>query len=114
MIDDVVYHFGLKQGIEKGILKQVKILDFGEVRSEVFIEEVLGTFWSEYKENRLEGRLPKMAFYAPNIDNLQNELKPRIERVLAKMNIPLDKVLEYHTEAEGNREDFRTLDTIDS
>ena len=114
MIDDVVYHFGLKQGIEKGILKQVKILDFGEVRSEVFIEEVLGTFWSEYRENRLEGRLPKMAFYAPNIDNLQNELKPRIERVLAKLNIPLDKVLEYHTEAEGNREDFRTLDTIDS
>ncbi len=114
MIDDVVYHFGLKQGIEKGILKQVKILDFGEVRSEVFIEEVLGTFWSEYGENRLEGRLPKMAFYAPSIDNLRTELKPRIERVLAEMNIPLDKVLEYHTEAEGNKDEFRMLDTIDS
>ncbi len=114
MIDDVVYHFGLKQGIEKGILKQVKILDFGEVRSNVFIEEVLSTFWSEYGEKRLEGRLPKMAFYAPNIENLRNELKPRIERVLAEMNIPLDKVLEYHTEAEDNKEDFQLLDTIDS
>lgn len=114
MIDDVVYHFGLKQGIEKGILKQVKILDFGEVRSEVFIEEVLSTFWSEYGETRLEGRLPKMAFYAPSIDNLRNELKPRIERVLAEMNIPLDKVLEYHTEAEANKDEFRMLDTIDS
>lgn len=114
MIDDVVYHFGLKQGIEKGILKQVKILDFGEVRSEVFIEEVLGTFWSEYGENHLEGRLPKLAFYAPSIDNLRNELKPRLERVLAQMNISLDKVLEYHTEAEDNKEEFRMLDTIDS
>jgi hypothetical protein len=114
MIDDVVYHFGLKQGIEKGILKKVKILDFGDVRSEVFLEEVLETFWSEYKENRLEGRLPKMAFYAPNIDNLRNELKPRIEKVLAKMNIPIDKVLEYHTEAEDNKEEFQLLDTIDS
>lgn len=114
MIDDVVYHFGLKQGIEKGILKQVKILDFGEVRSNVFIEEVLSTFWSEYGENRLEGRLPKMAFYAPNIENLRNELKPRIERVLAEMNIPIDKVLEYHTEAEDSRDEFRMLDTIDS
>lgn len=114
MIDDVVYHFGLKQGIEKGILKQVKILDFGEVRSNVFIEEVLSTFWSEYGENRLEGRLPKMAFYAPNIDNLRNELKPRIERVLAEMNIPIDKVLEYHTEAEDSKDEFRMLDTIDS
>lgn len=114
MIDDVVYHFGLKQGIEKGILKQVKILDFGEVRSQVFIEEVLGTFWSEYGENRLEGRLPKMAFYAPNIHNLQSELKPRIEKVLTQMNIPIDKVLEYHTEAEDGKEDFKMLDTIDS
>lgn len=114
MIDDVVYHFGLKQGIEKGILKQVKILDFGEVRSKVFIEEVLNTFWSEYGEKRLEGRLPKMAFYAPNIDNLRNELKPRIERVLTQMNVPIDKVLEYHTEAEDGKEEFRSLDTIDS
>ncbi len=114
MIDDVVYHFGLKQGIEKGILKQVKILDFGEVRSNVFIEEVLSTFWSEYAENRLEGRLPKMAFYAPNIENLRTELKPRIERVLAEMNIPIDKVLEYHTEAEDSKDEFRALDTIDS
>lgn len=114
MIDDVVYHFGLKQGIEKGILKQVKILDFGEVRSNVFIEEVLSTFWSEYGENRLEGRLPKMAFYAPSIDNLRNELKPRIERVLAEMNIPIDKILEYHTEAEDGKDEFRMLDTIDS
>lgn len=114
MIDDVVYHFGLKQGIEKGILKQVKILDFGEVRSEIFIEEVLSTFWSEYGENRLEGRLPKMAFYAPNIENLRNELKPRIEKILTNLSIPIDKVLEYHTEAEDNKEDFRTLDTIES
>lgn len=114
MIDDVVYHFGLKEGIEKGILKQVKILDFGEVRSEVFIEEVLGTFWSEYGERRLEGRLPKIAFYAPSIDNLQNELNPRIEKVLTQMNIPIDKVLQYHIEAEDNKEEFRFLDTIDS
>lgn len=114
MIDDVVYHFGLKQGIEKGILKQVKILDFGEVRSNVFIEEVLSTFWSEYGENRLEGRLPKMAFYAPNIENLRHELKPRIERVLTDMNIPIDKVLEYHTEAEDGKDEFRMLDTTDS
>jgi hypothetical protein len=62
----------------------------------------------------LEGRLPKIAFYAPSIENLQSELKPRIERVLAEMGIPLDKVLEYHTEAEDNKEEFRLLDTIDS
>ena len=62
MIADVVYHFGLKQGIEKGILKKVKIFDYGVVRSQKFIEEVVDVFISEYGTRRLEGRLPKIAF----------------------------------------------------
>jgi len=44
MIADVVYHFGLKEGIERGILKQVRILDYGNVKSEQFVEEVIDTF----------------------------------------------------------------------
>src|SRR3989338_3844640 len=114
MIADVVYHFGLKQGIEKGILKQVRILDYGNVRSDKFIEEVVDTFWNEYGERRLEGRLPKIAFYAAGISDLQNELKPKLERILASRNIPIDRVLEYHTEAEENRDDFLKLDTAES
>lgn len=114
MIADVVYHFGLKQGIEKGILKQVRILDYGNVRSEKFLEEVIDTFVNEYDSKRLEGRLPKIAFYAASISDLQNELKPKLERVLANKGIQLDTILEYHTEAEDNRDDFLKLDTSES
>lgn len=115
MIDDVVYHFGLKQGIEKGILKQVNILDFGTVKSEAFISEVVDKFWSEYGGNkRLEGRLPKIAFYAPSISNLREELKPRLEKALVARGFNLDVVLEYHTEAEENRDEFLMLDTAES
>ncbi|MFZ2556175.1 MAG: DEAD/DEAH box helicase family protein [Minisyncoccia bacterium] len=114
MIADVVYHFGLKAGIEQGILKQVRILDYGTVRSEQFLEDVIGTFVDEYGTRRLEGRLPKMAFYAASIDDLKNDLRPKLERILARKDIPLHTVLEYHTEAEENRDVFLKLDTGES
>jgi type III restriction enzyme len=114
MISDVVYHFGLKQGIEKGILKKVNILDYGVVRSQKFIEEVVDVFATEYGTKRLEGRLPKIAFYASNIKDLREDLKPKLERVLAERGISPDTILEYHTEAEDNADDFKQLDTAES
>ncbi len=114
MIADVVYHFGLKQGIEKGILKKVKIFDYGVVRSQKFIEEVVDVFVSEYGTRRLEGRLPKIAFYASSIADLQNDLKPKLERILAERGVSTDTILEYHTEAEENADTFKTLDTAES
>ncbi len=119
MIADVVYHFGLKAGIERGILKQVRILDYGNVRSEKFVEEVVETFLNEYGEKRLEGRLPKIAFYAASIADLRGDgrtqgLKQIIEKIIASKGISPNKVLEYHTEAEENKEEFQKLDTADS
>ncbi len=111
MIADVVYHFGLKEGIEKGILKQVRFLGYSNVKTEGFIEDVVGKFWDEYKENRLEGKLPKIAFYASSIEDLQTELRPKLEAVLGKLKIPQDKILEYHTEAEKSKDEFLILDT---
>ncbi|NLJ05389.1 MAG: DEAD/DEAH box helicase family protein [Exilispira sp.] len=114
MISDVVYHFGLKQGVEKGILKQIRFFEYGNVRTEGFIEDVIDKFWNEYGENRLEGKLPKIAFYSANIEDLQSELRPLIEKILIQKNISTEKVLEYHTKAEASKEEFRVLDTDDS
>lgn len=114
MVADVVYHFGLKQGIEKGILKQVRFFEYSKVNTEKFIEDVIDKFWSEYGENRLEGRLPKIAFYSASIDNLQKDLRPKLEKILVKRKIAIDKILEYHTEAEQNKDEFIIVDTIDS
>lgn len=114
MIADVVYHFGLKAGIEQGILKKPDFTNYGNVRSQKFLEEVIDTFASKYAERRLEGRLPKIAFYAASIDDLRHDLKPKLERILAERNIPLDAVLEYHTKAEESGDEFRKLDTSES
>ncbi|OGY54550.1 MAG: hypothetical protein A2912_04850 [Candidatus Buchananbacteria bacterium RIFCSPLOWO2_01_FULL_40_23b] len=114
MIADVVYHFGLKQGIEKGILKQVRFFEYSQVKSNKFIKDVVDKFWGEYGEKRIDGRLPKIAFYSASIGDLQKELRPKLERVLAERGIASDKVLEYHTEAEESKEEFLNCDTIDS
>lgn len=114
MISDVVYHFGLKEGIEKGILKQVRFLGYSNVKTESFIEDVISKFWSEYKENRLEGKLPKIAFYSSNIEDLRTELRPKLEAILGKLKISQNKILEYHTEAEKSKDEFLKLDTDNS
>lgn len=114
MISDVVYHIGLKQGIEKGILKQVRFFEYGNVKSDEFIEDVITKFWSEYGENRLEDKLPKIAFYASNINDLQQELRPKLESVLSKLKLSASKILEFHTEAEESKEEFLLLDTPSS
>src|SRR3989338_6973637 len=114
MIADVVYHFGLKQGIEKGILKQVRFFEYSQVKSNKFIKDVVDKFWGEYGEKRIDGRLPKIAFYSASIGDLQKELRPKLEVILANSGISLDKVLEYHTEAEENKEEFLNCDTIES
>jgi hypothetical protein len=94
-------------------------LDYGNVREEKFVEEVVETFLNEYGEKRLEGRLPKIAFYAASIADLRGNgrtqgLKQIVEKILARKGIALDKVLEYHTEAEENKDEFQKLDTAES
>ncbi|MCA9308221.1 DEAD/DEAH box helicase family protein [candidate division WWE3 bacterium] len=114
MINDVVYHFGLKQGIEHGILKEVRFFEYENIKSEQFIEQVVSNFVENYGENRLEGKLPKIAIYASNIKDLQQDLRPALEKVLLNKGINTDKILEYHTEAEQYREEFLVLDTPQS
>ncbi len=114
MMPDTVYHFGLKQGIEKGILKKVSFYKYDNVKDEAFVADVLESFWKQYGEKRLEGKLPKIAFYASAIADIQENLRPLIEKTLRKMKISTDKVLEYHTEAEASKEEFLKLDTAES
>jgi hypothetical protein len=114
MIADVVYHYGLKQGIEQGILKQVRFSEYSNVKTDTFIEDVVDIFWNEYGEKRLENRLPKIAFYSASIEDLQTDLKPKLERILNSKGISINKVLEYHTEAEDSKDEFLMLDTADS
>lgn len=113
-IKDVVYYYGLKQGTEDGILKQVTFIDYENVKSDVFINEVIEEFLKKYSGIKLEGKVPKIAFYASSIDELTNVLKPALEKILLKKKISINTVLEYHTKAEKNKDEFLKLDTNES
>jgi len=72
----------------------------------------------EFWQQRYEGMLPKIAFFASTIDELQNELRPAVEKVILKHNISVGTILvnvgdEKLTTNDDIRE-FNRLDSTDS
>lgn len=80
---DVVVWYGLRQGIEDGILKEVA----GNIRSYAFqpgqademVADVVTDFLGEYGGHTIaDGSPAKLAIYFPNVDDL-HELRPHVE-----------------------------------
>tara|TARA_B100000745_G_scaffold58094_2_gene34448 strand:+ start:7548 stop:10121 length:2574 start_codon:yes stop_codon:yes gene_type:complete len=119
MIPDTVYYYGLKEGIEHGILKQVDVKGYGNVRSQEFVDEVVDAFVDEYDGKRVEGKLLKIAFYAPNTTDAFDELSDNLDRALRRHNIPLSRKLLFHSNLKNGeykqaRHEFENLDTPES
>lgn len=118
VLPEVVYAFGLKESIDKGFLKKVRINGYTNTRTNEFVEIAITDFFKHNFNQRHEGMLPKMAFFAATIDELQKELRPAIEEALAKQNIPSSSILvnvgdEKLTSNDDIRE-FNRLDTPES
>lgn len=120
LLPEVVYAYGLKDAIDNKYLKKVKIHGFENVRSnaKVFVRTAITEFWNEHKDKRYEEMLPKMAFFAASIDELQNELKPLVEEVLSELEIPLNKILvnvgDPKITTNDDLREFKNLDTPNS
>jgi type III restriction enzyme len=94
VLPEVVYAFGLQEAINKEYLKKVNIHGYTNPRSAEFIDLVIDDFWKQHGDGtRHEGMLPKLAFFASKVDELQNELRPAVEAALAKRGIPTSKIL---------------------
>lgn len=120
LLPEVVYYYGLKDAIDNKYLKKVKVEEFENIRSQTqaFVRYSITKFWDAYDGKRFEGMLPKIAFFASSIDELQNELRPAVEQVLIELNIPISKILVNVGDATiTNNDDLRefiNLDTISS
>lgn len=120
LLPEVVYYYGLKDAIDNKYLKKVKLEEFENIRSQTqaFVRHSITEFWSAYNGKRYEGMLPKIAFFASSIDELQNELRPAVEQVLIELNIPTSKILVNVGDTTiTNNDDLRefiNLDTIGS
>lgn len=117
LLPEVVYSYGLREAIDNAYLKKTDPLAFTNIKDNTiaFCRKSIKDFWSKIGEVRVEGMLPKMAFFASSIDELQNELRPAVEQVLDELNIPISKILvnvgdEKITTNDDLRE-FKNLDT---
>lgn len=118
VLPEVVYAYGLKEAISKGYLKKTQVDGYTNVKASAFVQDVIDDFVGHFKGKKFEGMLPKLAFFAATIEELQKELKPAVEKALAKHDISLDRILvnvgdEKLTTNDDIRE-FNKLDTPDS
>lgn len=120
LLPEVVYAYGLKDAIDKRYLKRVEPYALENIRenTQVFCRKAIGDFWEKCGEKRVEGMLPKMAFYATTIEEAVTELRPAIEKELIRLNIPTSRILlnvgdPKYTSNDDLRE-FNTLDSVRS
>lgn len=115
VLPEVVYAYGLKEAIENKYLKQVNINSYDNVKTEDFIKDAVKDFWSKYGNKTYEGMKPKLAIYASNTKELEEELKPILEKVLVDLNIPISSILVNTGNTKQTTNDdireFRALDT---
>jgi hypothetical protein len=95
---DVVVWYGLRQGIEDGILKEVA----GNVRSYAFepgrademVADVVTDFLGDYGDHALDDGSPaKLAIYVPTVDDLR-ELRPHVELAVTRAGFDPSIVME--------------------
>ncbi|MEP2771667.1 MAG: TnsA endonuclease N-terminal domain-containing protein [Fulvivirga sp.] len=117
LLPEVVYAYGLKDAINNKYLKKVKISGFSNVKDQTraFIRTAITEFWTTYNGTRHEGCLPKIAFFASNIEELNKELRPAVEDVLIELNIPTNKILvnvgDPKLTTNDDLREFKNLDT---
>ncbi len=108
ILKDVVYWYGLSQGIRDGILKEIKgnIVAYPDVSQKHFLEDVASDFFKNYKTVKIyDGSLAKLAIYFPQIKDLRSA-KPIIEKTLIKQKIDPSVILEVHNESPEDIKDL--------
>lgn len=119
ILPEVVYAFGLNEAIQKQYLKRANVHSYENTKTAEFVAQVIDHFCKQgHLETRHEGLLPKMAFFAATIDELQKELLPAVEQALQERGISTNAILvnvgdEKLTKNEDIRE-FNRLDMPDS
>lgn len=117
LLPEVVYSYGLRDAIDHAYLKKVEPYALENIRdnTQVFCRKAIGDFWEKCGENRVEGMLPKMAFFASTIDEAIIELKPAIENELVRLNIPTSRVLVNVGDAKyTTNDDLREFNMLDT
>lgn len=114
MLPEVVYAYGLRESIANGYLKDAEPLGYENVKSDEFLKEAVSKFWEKYGGKEYEGLNPKLAIYAAGVEEAANEVRPELEKILADLNIPTNKILLNVGDSKYTKDsdvrDFNNLD----
>lgn len=114
LLPEVVYAYGLRESIWNGFLKDADPLGFENVKSDEFLTAVVSTFWERYGGKTYEGLNPKLAIYAAGVEEAATEVKPTLEKILAKLGIPASKILLNVGDAKYTKnDDIRDFNNLD-
>lgn len=108
LLRDVIYWYGLSQGIEDGILKEVRgnIMAYPKVSETDFVIDIVKDFFQEYKDVRINnGEYAKLAIYFPQVADLE-KAKPIVEQTLISLKIDPSVILPVHNKSTDEVKDL--------
>lgn len=108
ILKDVVYWYGLSQGINDGILKEVRdnIVGYEDIGDDVFLTDLIVDFFKNYKDVKIYDNSPaKLAIYFPQIEDIA-PAKLAIEQTLVDIGLDPSILLEVHNKSPDDVKDF--------
>lgn len=121
VLSEVVFAYSLQHAIHDRVLKRAQLLSFKNVKDEDFVKSVIDDFVVKVGPlgsaggRRYEGMLPKLAFFAADINEAKLVLRPIVEAALKQHGLGAASVLVNTSEATADEERaFRRLDTAES
>ncbi len=93
VLPEVVYSYGLRESINNGYLKDANPIALENVKGEEFLRAVIKDFWDKYSNKTYEGLNPKLAIFASGVSEIEEEIRPNLEKVLAELGIDASKIL---------------------
>lgn len=115
VLPEVVYSYSLKAAIDNGYLKTLLLHKFENTRDKEFVRAVVDNFLQRFGNRRLEGMLPKLAFFSPSIDDANGNLRPLLEEILAGHGISSASILVNVGDPKiTSNDDIRAFNDLDS
>jgi len=115
VLPEVVYAYGLNEAIRRSYLKQVVINSYSNTKTQEFVQVAVDDFVKHIAGLEPEGMLPKIAFFAATIDEVQKELRPAVEKAIAKHGLDPNRILvNVGDEKITSNDDLREFNRLDT
>ncbi len=108
ILKDVVYWYGLSQGIADGYLKNIQdsVFAYDNVTDKDYLNIVVEDFFKEYGNVKLpDGSLSKLAIYFPQTEDLTNA-RPIVQKKIIELGLDSSIVLEVNNKSDEQTKDF--------